>query len=64
MVVLGLVLVFLVIPAALIVASVLLPVMARFWLLFVAFPVALVLFAVARHLRASRDEAGAARRRS
>lgn len=54
-----LILVFVVLPAALVISNLLLSPTGQLWLSFVGFPVGLILFAVWRHFAESR-EGGAA----
>ncbi len=46
----GLLVIFVLIPAVLIVGTVLIPLTTRFWIPFVLFPVALIAFTLWRHL--------------
>ena len=48
-----LLLIFLVVPFVLVLGAVLMPLIARFWFIFICFPAALIIFAFWSHFRSS-----------
>jgi uncharacterized membrane protein len=51
MFVIYLLLIFLIVPLVLVIGSVVLPLAARFWFIFLGFPLVLILFALLKHFR-------------